>query len=226
MLSINTSNLSPNKYPTRPHTQILEEFCLKEGLAPPIYTLHTTTGKDQEAREINLYLYKVMLPSLFGASQLSSNRLMTGPDDAKNDAAEFVLMQLFPHQLPQNTDLVTDDINKATNQQNFQQQPTTPNKNAISCSDQTNILFQQQQQANQQQAMPMIPATSATDYPPIQPAIASQYFLDPNGQYLMYPTPGWQWEPPHWYSDQNSNKVFGNENVELCICLIAVLLLS
>ena len=89
-------------------------------------------------------------------------------------------------------------LNDTNGQQNFQQQSNglntvqlaaTSTKSAV--SDQTNILLHQQQQ-QQQQAIPIIPGTSvSTDYP-IQPAVASQYFLDPNGQYLMYPTPGWQ----------------------------------
>ena len=86
---------------------LLDEFCRQEGLAPPTYSLHTTGGKDHQDREINLYLYKIQLPALFGATPLCSNRLMTSPDDAKHDAAQFVLAQLFP-QLP-NGDLIASN---------------------------------------------------------------------------------------------------------------------
>ena len=50
--SINYQNKSPN--------QLLEEICAKEGLALPVYTLHTTPGTDQEGKEIGLYMYKVI----------------------------------------------------------------------------------------------------------------------------------------------------------------------
>jgi hypothetical protein len=37
-----------------------------------------------------------MIPGLFNNLQLSSQKLLRTKDDAKNDAAEFFLMQLFP----------------------------------------------------------------------------------------------------------------------------------
>ena len=36
-----------------------------------------------------------MLPSILSGNQLSSNRLMRSIEEAKNDAAEFVIMQIF-----------------------------------------------------------------------------------------------------------------------------------
>lgn len=198
MLPFNPSGL---KY--KPPAKVLEEFCLKEGLAQPVYTLHTTSGKDQEGREIGLFLYKVTMP-IFGANQLSSNRLMRSLDEAKNDAAEFVLMQLFPQnsgQQPSTTPNLTGDIlpeangTEKTSQTQVYHQPqvsSTPSKNSISVTEQnTNGLFQQPQQAQANTTLgTVIPGTSTAEY--MQPTVAPQYFLDPSGQYLMYPTPGWQ----------------------------------
>ena len=40
---------------------MLEEICAKQGLGLPVFTLHTTDGRDVEGREVGLYLYKVRL---------------------------------------------------------------------------------------------------------------------------------------------------------------------
>jgi hypothetical protein len=89
-------------FKTKTSVEILEEMCLKEGIPQPIYTLHTTSGQC-DGKEIGLFMYKVMLPNIFNTSQLSSNRLMRTIEEAKNDAAEFVLMQIYSNQAQQAT---------------------------------------------------------------------------------------------------------------------------
>lgn len=80
-------------------------MCIKEGIPTPTYTLHTTSGYEPDGKEIGLFMYKVMIPNIFNATQLSSNRLMRSIDEAKNDAAEFVLTQIYSnpmqHQIQQ-----------------------------------------------------------------------------------------------------------------------------
>ena len=39
--------------------QLLEEFCHKEGLPSPIYTLQTSTSKDQDGRDVTWFMCKV-----------------------------------------------------------------------------------------------------------------------------------------------------------------------
>ena len=39
--------------------QILDDFCTNESLQAPVYSLHTTSGHDQEGKQIVLYMYKV-----------------------------------------------------------------------------------------------------------------------------------------------------------------------
>lgn len=89
----NTNNYKGKK---QLYNQILEEFCFKEGLAPPVYTLHTTRGQDQDGKELCLFMYKIMIAGLFNNLHVSSQKLVTTLDEAKNDAAEFYLTQLFP----------------------------------------------------------------------------------------------------------------------------------
>lgn len=173
MLPLNTNGF---KYPIKAPSQILEEVCLKGAIPPPIYTLHTTGGKDQEGREMALFLYKVMIPALFGSNQLSSNRLVRTLEDAKNDAAEFVLMQIYPQGLPPPH---TTDFNEATyNQQNQQTLP----QNSINPLNKTSLVSE-----NDPLNSGMLQQTAGVEIQPMQ------YILDPSGQYLMYPTPGWQW---------------------------------
>ncbi len=171
---------------------------MKDGITPPIYTLHTTSGKNQEGRELSLYLYKVMIPSLFGTNQLCSNRLMQNLDDAKNDAAEFVLTQIFPqtnHQLPSLAQPLTD-FNEVYSQENgtfsIQNiQSTTPGTASATMNSKTSVVSNDQTNSNGAfGGIGMISGQAGLEMP-IQ--TAPQYILDPSGQYLMqYPTPSWQ----------------------------------
>lgn len=169
------------KYQAKLPSQILEEICLKDGIPLPIYTLHSTNGKDQEGREIGLFLYKIMIPSIYGTNQLSSNRLMRSLEDAKNDAAEFVLTQMFPQSIPE-----LNSLEQKFNQQVYHQQaplpngtavpstpPTTQNKNAISSNDQNNIF---------QASASLIPTQAGAEFQ-MQPMVGAQYILDPTGTY-------------------------------------------
>ncbi len=131
-----------------------------------------------------------MIPGLFGASQLSSNRLMRSLDDAKNDAAEFVLTQIFPQaQMPQLAQPFTEfselysQEGATFNQRNVQ--TTAPGASATAASnDQNSGGFG---------GVGMIGGQAAAEIPMPTLQAAPQYVLDPSGQYLMqYPTPGWQ----------------------------------
>jgi hypothetical protein len=77
---------------------MLEDICSKENFGLPAYTLHTTTGVDSDGKELGLYTYKISIPALFSGGQLSSNKLAKNIDEAKNEAAEYALLQIFAPQ--------------------------------------------------------------------------------------------------------------------------------
>ncbi|KAK2153213.1 hypothetical protein LSH36_304g04009 [Paralvinella palmiformis] len=87
--------------PTNPYTlkvqyvknpsQILDEYAQKNGLGTPIYQLHSTVGG--AVGDVPLFLFKVSLPALAG-TVFQPNKLCRTVEDAKNFAAEYVLMQL------------------------------------------------------------------------------------------------------------------------------------
>ena len=165
--------------------QILEEVCHKENMSPPMYTSRTTGGHDQETgREIGLFLYKIMLPALFGNIQLTSNRLMRNVDDAKNDAAEFCLMQIFPQQIHQanNREVDFTSPEKVSTLSNGLINPTNSDTQLANNSTTMNVISSSNSDQQTQNNFLQIPGEGG--FLPIQ-----QYILDPSGQYLMqYPT--------------------------------------
>lgn len=71
----------------KPPTQILDDFCQKNGLGSPIYQLHSTVNGDAQ-----LFLYKVTIPAY--PNPFQPNKLCRTVDDAKCYAAEFVMSQM------------------------------------------------------------------------------------------------------------------------------------
>ena len=117
-----------------------------------------------------------MVPSIYGASQLSSNRLMRNIDDAKNDAAEFVLMQMFPPAAVDLNDFYNlDKLNPAAISSYPIQQHMNNNFNASNISNNsTTPLLQQAAAAT---AQPQLAATSTVPKSLTQNAISP---TDPN----------------------------------------------
>ena len=148
-----------------------------------------------------------MIPGLFNNIQLSSNKLLRTADEAKNDAAEFYLTQLFPQTY---TDIIDVQKSHMQQQQMQQQMPQSqlvynphsliqlqqqqhplnimqPNTTTISTSDANNLYSPIATNVNgtsiqQQQQM--------TDYHP--GVMAPQFVLDPTGQFLICQSAGWQ----------------------------------
>ncbi|XP_048730769.2 APOBEC1 complementation factor-like isoform X2 [Ostrea edulis] len=71
----------------KPPSQILDDFCQKNGLGSPIYQLHSTLNGDAQ-----LFLYKVTVPAY--PSSFQPNKLCRTVEDAKCYAAEFVMSQM------------------------------------------------------------------------------------------------------------------------------------
>ncbi|XP_077986384.1 APOBEC1 complementation factor-like isoform X2 [Glandiceps talaboti] len=73
--------------------QYLEEICNKNNWGTPVYTLHSTRAHDSN---VQLFLYKVSVPALAGhfPNSFQPNKLCPTVDEAKNYAAEYVLIQL------------------------------------------------------------------------------------------------------------------------------------
>jgi len=78
----------------RSSVQVLDEFCVKSGWGSPVYQLHSTISKDQSGETVQLFLFKVSIPALAHNSQFTPNKLCRTVDEAKQFAAEYVLMQL------------------------------------------------------------------------------------------------------------------------------------
>ena len=123
-----------------------------------------------------------MVPSLFSTTQLSSNRLMRSIEEAKNDAAEFVLMQIYSNpqlqlQHLQQPQVQSDEtkIEQSTVLNNgYPTTSTNDSKSTTSTQQSTPVL---QQVIN--------PATNGqypdhlNEYQQIIPA--QQYIIDPTG---------------------------------------------
>ncbi|XP_061181473.1 APOBEC1 complementation factor-like isoform X2 [Saccostrea echinata] len=71
----------------KPPTQILDDFCQKNGLGSPIYQLHSTLNGESQ-----LFLYKVTVPAY--PNPFQPNKLCRTVEDAKCFAAEFVMSQM------------------------------------------------------------------------------------------------------------------------------------
>ncbi|XP_070532793.1 APOBEC1 complementation factor-like isoform X3 [Ptychodera flava] len=73
--------------------EYLEEICNKNNWGTPVYTLHSTRAPDSS---VQLFLYKVSVPALAGhfPNSFQPNKLCPTVDEAKNYAAEYVLIQL------------------------------------------------------------------------------------------------------------------------------------
>ena len=97
-----------------------------------------------------------MLPSLFNDNQLTSNRLMRSIEEAKNDAAEFVLMQIYSNpnliqqlsqQQVQQLSSKSEDQIQAVYSQNFSANNTSSiNLPAMNPADSIGLVFNRQYQ--------------------------------------------------------------------------------
>ena len=115
-----------------------------------------------------------MVPSIYGASQLNSNRLMRNIDDAKNDAAEFVLMQMFPPAAVDLNDFYNlDKLNPAAIYPVQQHMNTNFNNNNNNINGTAPFL----QQPTAATAQPQLATTSTVSKSLIQNAISP---TDPN----------------------------------------------
>jgi hypothetical protein len=94
-----------------------------------------------------VFFLKIMIPGLFNSAHISSNKLLSNIDEAKNDAADFMLSQLYPQSF-----IDLNDFYKLgqppTAAQLINHQTTTPNSTppppALSSSSSSSI----QQTAN------------------------------------------------------------------------------
>ncbi|XP_019627782.1 PREDICTED: APOBEC1 complementation factor-like isoform X2 [Branchiostoma belcheri] len=85
---------APPGSPSKSAVQVLEELCRKNQWGNPMYTLHSTSGQNRQ-----LFFFKVNIPGYSSGSPgpntpFTPNKLAPNPDDAKQCAAEYVLMQL------------------------------------------------------------------------------------------------------------------------------------
>ena len=158
--------------------QLLEEVCLKEGLPLPIYTLQTSTSKDQEGRDVTLFMCKVMVQNLFNNENMSTNQLLRSADEAKNNAADLVLAQLYVPQQPQLASTINPaDLNElySIQQQQLKQQIQANQAHlntSISASD-----------INKQALQNAVAAATAS-------TAAPQYIIDSlNGPFIFCPQP-------------------------------------
>ncbi|CAF0904721.1 unnamed protein product [Brachionus calyciflorus] len=170
------------QYLNKTSVQLLEEICIKEGLNSPIYTLHTTPGTDQDGREIGLFMYKISISNFLNGSPICSNRLMRTIEDAKHDAAEYVISQIFPNQ---NYADLNGVIMPGT------MIPTAPyilsngeglSNNANSFNVTTTSYLTDQ--------LPSVDSSlnSSTNSQYLMSSQQPQYILDSSGQYFMYQT--------------------------------------
>ncbi|XP_035682254.1 APOBEC1 complementation factor-like [Branchiostoma floridae] len=95
--SFNAPYIPPPGSPSKSAVQVLEELCRKNQWGNPQYTLHSTHTSGQNFRQ--LFLYKINVPGYSSGSPgpntpFTPNKLAPNPDDAKQYAAEYVLMQL------------------------------------------------------------------------------------------------------------------------------------
>ncbi len=138
-----------------------------------------------------------MIPGLFNNLALCSNKLLSTIEEAKNDAADFILSQLYPQTFI--TDLQQHQSNMMTQSSSNTQSiyPSPTNSTNTTNSPQSPIASIQQQQ---QQAADLAYATTmnTVNRPEYLPALIGaqqpQFIFDPTGQYLLCPTAHANWQ--------------------------------
>jgi hypothetical protein len=141
-----------------------------------------------------------MVPGLFGNNQLASNRLLPNIEDAKNDAAEFLLMQMYPqflgdlNQPDQVYNIAAAPVNGATGADKQQANNTTSTTPTVLANSQTPNIISTPNDQNSLYNNSTVVETIPIHQSPISqtPILQAPYILDPSGQYLMYQ------QPPQW----------------------------
>ena len=116
-----------------------------------------------------IIILKVILPSIFNGAQLVSNRLMRSIDEAKSDAADFVLMQICSNPIIL---------------QHQQQQPLTNSDETKSSVEQNQAVYANESALQQSSAGPLNPSALPINghYQDLS-ILANQppYVIDPSG---------------------------------------------
>jgi len=162
--------------------KILEEYCLNKGISLPIYTLHTAVGHDIDGKETGLFMYRVSIPGMFNNNQFCSNNLLKTIDEAKYEAANFILSHIYQNDATNPDETYTFLENSFFSRPIIYRNGVNSEQIITSYSSLVeNSMLNPSISTIPQQVRMTTPQTINGEIPTIISAMPTQYFVDSNG---------------------------------------------